>query len=714
LSLSCAACHATLATEARFCPSCGTPAPAAAQATAPDPVRDILKVALGRQYEIQRLLGKGGMGAVYLATEAALEREVAIKVLPPDRGATKDSRDRFRREARTAARLSHPNIVPLHTFGDVDGTLYFVMGYVKGESLAALLKREGRLPIEDARRILVELCEALDYAHKLGVIHRDIKPDNVLIEEGTGRALLTDFGVAKALGAGQTLTEVGSVLGTPQYMSPEQAQGKADIDHRSDLYSLGVMAYAMLAGRLPFEGATPGDVMVQHITREAPPVSSLAPGIPSEITVALSRCLAKEPGRRFADGRSLKEALRPEDPNTPSEEFEDLPKMFRVSVGCGVALLYLGAWWLGGGDVSDPFSILPIMVGGVGAAFLVVVAFRSWQLRKQHFDGSRIVGEILRQPEGWMGWYPRRWRMKGDVWERLPVPLRRARVALHGLLLAIVFVALPSLIFSTAFTSHIRRTGKSPYQTDFRQWPLLPLVLPLAGAALFFGMRFQAEARRRGLDDKHAARTLDTPSWRRTFWLRPEIAVILLPEPSSAKAPTGASTIPAAIADDVASCARRLPESMKALGGRAEAAGHVLANAIALLDRQILALNQAFDPTDAARLSARLAALESGEAGGSNPEVQDILRKQIEAIRGLEARIQAASSQRALRLQNLEALRRSILDLQSESWDQAKATAAGGRMQELLARIEEPDVSRAVLTESPTIERNTLPDQDSV
>lgn len=202
------------------------------------------------------------MGAVYLATEAALEREVAIKVLPPDRGATQESRDRFRREARTAAKLSHPNIVPLYTFGDVEGTLYFVMGYVKGESLAARLKREGRLLIEDARRILIEIAEALDYAHKRGVIHRDIKPDNVLIEEGTGRALLTDFGVAKALGAGQTMTEVGSVLGTPQYMSPEQAQGKADIDHRSDIYSFGVMGYAMLAGRLPFEGPTPGDVMV--------------------------------------------------------------------------------------------------------------------------------------------------------------------------------------------------------------------------------------------------------------------------------------------------------------------------------------------------------------------------------------------------------------------------------------------------------------------
>ena len=147
--MTCASCSAPLAVDARFCQRCGAAAPEAITPPA-DPIRETLKVALGRQYEVQGLLGKGGMGAVYLATEAALEREVAIKVLPPDRGATKDSRDRFRREARTAAKLSHPNIVPLYTFGDVDGTLYFVMGYVKGESLGARLKREGRLPLEES------------------------------------------------------------------------------------------------------------------------------------------------------------------------------------------------------------------------------------------------------------------------------------------------------------------------------------------------------------------------------------------------------------------------------------------------------------------------------------------------------------------------------------------------------------------------------------
>jgi serine/threonine protein kinase len=156
--MECAACHTSLPDDALFCLRCGTRAPERGKPQPEDPIRAALRKALGQQYDIQRLLGRGGMGAVYLATETALEREVAIKVLPPDRGVTKDSRDRFRGEARTAARLSHPNIVPLYTFGDVDGTLYFVMGYVKGESLAARLKREGRLPVEESRRILIEIA----------------------------------------------------------------------------------------------------------------------------------------------------------------------------------------------------------------------------------------------------------------------------------------------------------------------------------------------------------------------------------------------------------------------------------------------------------------------------------------------------------------------------------------------------------------------------
>ena len=458
--MTCTSCSAPLAADARFCQRCGAAAP---EVVAPptDPIRETLKVALGRQYEVLGLLGRGGMGAVYLATEAALEREVAIKVLPPDRGATKDSRDRFRREARTAAKLSHPNIVPLYTFGDVDGTLYFVMGYVKGESLAARLKREGRLPVEESRRILIEIADALDYAHKLGVIHRDIKPDNVLLEEGTGRALLTDFGVAKALGAGQTMTEVGSVLGTPQYMSPEQAQGKSDIDHRADIYSLGVMGYAMLAGRLPFEGPTAGDIMAQHITKEAPALKTFAPDVPFEIATALTRCLVKDRGKRWPDASALRQAITiPADDDQPPQ-FDGLGVFFIAPTVSVLVLLCFAAWWLGGGDVSEPFPILFSLVCTVGAVPFLLLPWRWLHLRRLGFAGPTILREILRPVQKWPGWHPAALRQRGDVWGRLPPELRHFRSAIGCVFLSIA-VLIPCAVFVLAFEDHVRRNGRPP------------------------------------------------------------------------------------------------------------------------------------------------------------------------------------------------------------------------------------------------------------
>src|SRR5262245_14414442 len=196
------------------------------------------------------------MGAVYLAHELALDRDVAIKVLPPEHAGTAELRERFKREARTAARLTHPNIVPLHTFGEVSGLLYFVMGYVAGESLADRLQRGGKLEPEAARIFLASVCDALDYAHRQGIVHRDIKPDNILVDAERAPHV-TDFGIAKGMVADGTLTTAGQLIGTPYYMSPEQAMGSASVGPRSDLYSLGVVAFEMVSGQLPFRAATP-------------------------------------------------------------------------------------------------------------------------------------------------------------------------------------------------------------------------------------------------------------------------------------------------------------------------------------------------------------------------------------------------------------------------------------------------------------------------
>src|SRR5437867_5992499 len=330
--LRCHACQSTLVDDARFCARCGTAVPAEPAAEG-DTVRAALEAKLQAQYRVVRLLGGGGMGAVYLARDLALDREVAIKVVKTDSSA-REVHDRLRREARTAAKLSHPNIVPLHAFGEVEGMPYFVMGYVRGESLAARLRRDGKLPEEETRRIVADLAEALDHAHRQGLVHRDVKPDNVLLDDESGRPLLTDFGVAKAVGRSETLTAVGSVVGTPSYMSPEQAAGRADIDGRSDVYSLGVMAYAMLTGRLPFEGKTAADVLTKHLTQEPPPLRSLAPALPDSTVLAVERCLAKDPARRWPDARSLKLALG------VSEE-PQLPDTVRMVDGQGVLFAIL-------------------------------------------------------------------------------------------------------------------------------------------------------------------------------------------------------------------------------------------------------------------------------------------------------------------------------------------------------------------------------------
>jgi len=266
-----------------------------------------LQAAVAGRYSLERELGRGGMGVVFLARDVALDRLVAIKLLPPAMAVLPDRRARFLREARTAAKLSHPNIVPIFSVEEAGDLVFFAMAYVEGESVGDLVRKRGPMPPAAAARMLQETAWALAYAHLREVIHRDVKPDNILLEKDTGRALVTDFGIAYA-GAPSGLTDVGEIVGTAQYMSPEQACGEP-LDGRSDLYSLGVVGFLAASGRLPFDAPDTAALLAMHITKPAPPLSSVAPGVPGRLAQAVDRCLAKSPADRFANGEALAEAV---------------------------------------------------------------------------------------------------------------------------------------------------------------------------------------------------------------------------------------------------------------------------------------------------------------------------------------------------------------------------------------------------------------------
>ena len=274
-----------------------------------DHILDRLIVAVGTQYVIDAEIGRGGMAVVYRATDARLHRRVAIKVLPPELAFNADVRERFLREAQTAAQLSHPHIVPIYTVDEREGLVYFVMALVDGETLGQRLLREPRPPTAQVRTILADVADALAYAHSLGVVHRDVKPDNVMLDRATGRAMVTDFGIARAAAGDSRLTVTGVAIGTPAYMSPEQALGERELDGRSDIYSLGVIGYQMLAGEPPFKAANTPAMLVKHVSEAPRPLQPRCPDAPAGLVNAISRALAKKPEDRWPDANEFRDAL---------------------------------------------------------------------------------------------------------------------------------------------------------------------------------------------------------------------------------------------------------------------------------------------------------------------------------------------------------------------------------------------------------------------
>jgi predicted Ser/Thr protein kinase len=353
--------------------------------------------ALIGEYSLQRELGRGGMGVVYLARDVQLDRDVAIKVLPPELAANAVARERFLREARTAAGLSHPHIVPIHRVGEAQGVVFFVMSYIAGETLGQRLRTQGPLPPSDVARVLREVAWALAYAHGRGIVHRDIKPDNILIEEGSGRAMVTDFGIASDME--RAALTPAPLMGTAHYISPEHAAGAA-LDGRSDLYALGVVGYLALSGRYPFDGETVPALLLAQATQSAPSLRMVAPGVPAALEAAIARCLARDPAERFADGEALAAALAP----APEPRSQLAPGLRAWLAARNPLMLPYSGWmagfsvltagnlvaWVTGNRPDGPADIA-LLAGIAAAPLLPIIGYHINQARRQFRAGHSLA-----------------------------------------------------------------------------------------------------------------------------------------------------------------------------------------------------------------------------------------------------------------------------------------------------------------------------------
>jgi serine/threonine protein kinase len=343
--LVCSSCHAPLPAGSAHCPRCGPGSLALLGAEGlgspreapPDAMNRLARV-LGETYRVERLIGRGGFAEVYEVHDTGLQRRLAVKVLRSDLHWSSSAVSRFTQETRAIARLNHPNTIPIHFVGEGEGLVFYAMPFLEGRTVAELLRTEGPLSAERALAVVEPILEALQQAHDQGLVHRDLKPENIVIESGSGRPLLVDFGIVKNLDAPSHITDTGYIVGTPLYMSPEQALGSHKVDSRSDIYAMGAVLFHLLTGAPPFPGEDSQEIVGRHI-REPLPVGSLSrDGIPSWIARVVVRCLAKHPDDRYPTARAMLEALRAgraaapagvvltsEAPAHPAERAEDAP-----------------------------------------------------------------------------------------------------------------------------------------------------------------------------------------------------------------------------------------------------------------------------------------------------------------------------------------------------------------------------------------------------
>ena len=637
--MQCPMCQMPLDDELAVCSVCAGAAGASDSSELDaNSTRALVQRALGTQYQLLSVLGRGGMGVVYLARQSGLERLVAVKVLAST-NASQEGRERFRREARMAAALTHPNILPVFAFGEAGEVPYIVMGYVRSETLADRLRHEGRVPLDRTRQILAELASALDYAHRHGVVHRDIKPENILLEDESGRAVLMDFGIARSHAAGGTLTATGMAVGTPMYMSPEQQLGTGGIDGRSDIYSLGLVAYEMLAGQAPF--AEPNEKFRQRGPYAAAPLHDIVPEVPEDLAMAIMRCLAREPDDRWPDARSFAHAV------ARGNAEAGVPDELREVAGFGSwSLLWILVWAVVAAReyLNGRSSILLTFV-----ALLVPVGFglQGWHIHRSGFSARQILYVGFWPPKFWSLWWPRRLRRPDDLWGMLPLSSRVGRV-----MLTIFFIATPILAY---IESGAAPGGATPLATRMLKYVSYILVTVTTIGIVTLAARW----RRLGMGTKEMAGLIIGSSVSGTFWRQPQISPFLL---NANKGQAAGPTTPHELLRAIADTAESLAGATRASGSNAVAAARVLLPAIEMLDNELESLRRNADPAEVVRVEVRLALMEEAgaRAGGGGDEDHEqmrvLLRRQLELFARLQARREAVMHQQKQLVERLRSL----------------------------------------------------------